>query len=281
MFGLSGSTSKSTSSSQAYGYQGAGSLSTSQDVARAASESRGLSTSTQSLAFQDLFSQLYGGAASTAAGLSGQPVQNAASMLFSGGTGFLDSLGGGAGEDYLASRLASGNPILGEQIAGLGSDLGRFFREELNPAITSQAVAGGTLGGGRQGVAQGAAMREVGEQFTRGATALRAGDIAARDAAAQGLAGARTQAAGVGLSALPGLLGVAQTGSLSALAPFQALAGILGGPTVLTQARSEDTASSISASEAVARAISQSFGEDFATSKSKSRSMSAGIGFGG
>jgi hypothetical protein len=280
LFGLGGSKSSSSSASSAYGYTGSDSYSKSTQESLAQSLSQGLSTSQQDIAFADLFKQLYGGAAATAGALTGDGVQSAANMLFSGGTGFLDSLAGGSANDYLERRLSSENPVLQEQIGALGEDLGRFYREELNPAITGQAVAGGTLGGGRQGVAQAGAIREVGQQFTRGATALRAQDVAARDAAAQGLLGNRTAAAGVGLSALPQLLGIAQAGSLSSLAPYQALASILGGPTVLTQARAQDTAQSLSTSQAAALAFSQSFGEDWASSSSSGKSKSASIGFG-
>jgi len=280
LFGIGGSKGSSSSSSESYGYSGSSSLSDSLSTARGVSESSGVSTSTQDIAFQDLFSQLYGGAAAAAGKITGEVPMNAAQMLFSGGTGFLDSLSGGSANEYLERRLSDENPVLQQQIDSLGGDLGRFFNEQLNPAITGQAVAGGTLGGGRQGVAQAGAMREVGDQFMRGATALRGGDIAARDAAAQGLMSGRTAAAGVGLGALPGMFGLAQQGSLAGLAPYQALAGILGGPTTLTTSRAMDSASSVSSSDAVARAISESFGEDFSKSKSKSSNVSASIGFG-
>lgn len=263
MFGLSGSTSKSkaTSSSASYGYQGSSSVQGSSSFGR----------SGQSLAFQDLFANLYGGASTAAAGMSGQPIQDAASMLFSGGMGFLDQLQGSPEADYLAGRVSGANPLLDQQIGALGEDLGRFFRDELNPAITSDAVAGGQLGGGRQGVAQGAATAAVAREFQRGATDLRTGDMMARDAAARDLMASRTANAGTGLGSLGALLGIAQTGSLANLAPFQALAQIMGGPTTLTS----------SESGSIAQAIADSFGEDSAWSKSKSSSSgkSAAIGF--
>jgi len=280
LLGIGGSKGSSSSSSESYGYSGSNSLSDSVSTSSGISSSAGVSTSTQDIAFQDLFSQLYGGAAAAAGKLTGEGTQNIAQMLFSGGTGFLDSLAGGSANEYLERRLSDQNPVLEQQIGQLGGDLGRFFNEQLNPAITGQAVAGGTLGGGRQGVAQAGAMREVADQFTRGATALRGGDIAARDAAAQGLLGNRTAAAGVGLGVLPGMLGIQQQGSLASLAPYQALAGILGGRPTLKTARSADSSSSVSSSDAVARAISASFGEDFSKSKSKSSNVSASIGFG-
>lgn len=263
LFNFGASSSKSSSESQ----------STSGSSSRGGSFGTSVqgSQASQDVAFKDLFAKLYGGASSAAAGLSGTPIKSAADMLFSGGTSFLEGLSGGAGTDYLESRIKGESPVLKEQIAALGDDLGAFFRDELNPAITSQAVGGGALGGGRQGVAQGIATREVGTQFARGVTALRSADIAARDAAARDLTSLQTSAAGTGLAALPALLGIAQTGALADLAPFQALGGILGGPTVLGQS------SSFGTSQNVAEQISDSFSQS--TSKSKGKSKSGSIGF--
>ena len=280
LFGIGGSSSKSKTVSNSYGYQGSFSQNLSDSTSRSTSNAGSQSGTSQDIAFADLFQQLYGGAASAAGGLSGQPIQSAANMLFSGGTGFLDSLQGGAGADYLEQRVSGQSPVLDEQIAALGSDLGSFFRDELDPAITAQAVAGGQLGGGRQGVAQGQAIAQVGKQFAQGATALRANDVAMRDEAAGNLESIRTSAAGVGLSALPSLLGLRQQGQLAALAPYQALAGILGGPTVLSQSQATSFSDSLSTSDAIARAISASFGEDFAKSESSSKSKSGNLSFG-
>lgn len=282
-FSLGGSKSKSSSeqASLSYGYSGSQSESDARQSSLGTSRSTSFGVSGQDLAFKDLFARLYSGASATAGAISGDPVKSAADMLFSGGMGFLDQLQGGAAGDYLQQRVAGGSPLLDEQIGALGEDLGRFYREELNPALTSEAVGGGALGGGRQGVAQGRAAAAVAQEFQRGATALRSGDIAARDAAARDLMAQRTGAAGVGLSSLSGLLGLSQAGNMANLAPFQALSAILGGPTVLTQAESGSLAESLSTSEAVSRAIAESFGEDFSASygKSTSKSKSGSIGF--
>jgi len=274
MGGISGSKSKSSSTQESYGYSGSSSDQFSRGVS--SSLGGGQSTTTQGIAFEDLFSRLYGGASNAAdvavanAGELGQ----AARQLFTGGTGFLDQLRGGADTDYLTSRLG-GNPQLGEQISALGSDIGQFFREQLNPTITGNAVAAGALGGGRQGVAQGKAADVAAKQFTQGATALRAQDLASRDTAAANLATARTSAATGALSQLPALFGLAQGGANAALSPYAALAGILGGPTVLSQ--SQATNFQQASSEDIARAISSSFGEDFSKGTSKSKSASFGL----
>jgi hypothetical protein len=264
LFSFGASSSKSKSESQ--------STSGSSSDAYNVGSSRQGSQSSQDIAFKDMFAKLYGGAAAAAGGMSGMPIKSAADMLFSGGVGFLNQLEGGEGDAYLANRIKGESPVLQEQISALGDDLGAFFRDELNPAITSQAVGGGALGGGRQGVAQGIASKEVATQFARGATALRSEDIKARDAAARDLTGLRTAAAGTGLAALPGMLGVASTGALADLAPFQALSQIFGGPTVVGQS------SSYGESTNVGKSVSDSFSQSTSSSKGKSKSGSIGFG---
>ncbi len=248
----------------------------SQDRSQSGSVSGGRSesgsTSEQAIAFEDVFARLFGGAEGAAAGLDPSLLTNAANQLFGAGTGFLGSLGGDAGTAYLEERLSGDNAVLEEQIDLLQSDLGDLFREELNPAITSEAVAGGQLGGGRQGVAQGIATEAVGDLFTQGATALRAGDIAARDAAASTIAQNNLVGAQTGLASLPGLLGIAETGTFASLAPSERLAAILGDPTVLTRSESFGTA------EDFARAFASSFG--FSRSETESRSKGRAFSFG-
>lgn len=212
---------------------------------------------------------MFGGAEGAAGGLDPSMLTDAANQLFSGGQRFMDQIGGDAGSQYLEDRLGGDNDVLQQQIDLLGEDLGKFFSDELNPAITSQAVGGGQLGGGRQGVAQGQALQQVGDQFTRGATALRAGDIAARDAAAGTLAGNTVQGSAVGLQGLGGLADIANMGFSADMAPAQLLASILGGPTTL------NTAGSTSAD--FARSFSQSYGASQATNKSKGKSVSYGF----
>lgn len=280
MFGFGGSKTESSSQSSSlglgYGYQG----SLSESISGGSSVSGGQSTSTQGLAFEDIFAKLYGGASTAAAALDPSLLTSQANMLFGSGTNFLNSLGGGVDSDYLRSRVAGESPVLQEQIDALGADIGKFFREQVNPAITSEAVAGGALGGGRQGVAQGMAAEAAAEEFQRGALGLRAADIAARDAAAGTLGQQRIAAAGTGLASLPGLGGIAQLGFGAELAPYQALASILGGPTTLTQSQSSQFATA----EDFARAFSESFGENFSydtsQSSSKSKGKAAKISFG-
>ena len=262
-FGFGGSRSSSTSNSQ----------STDQSTSRSFSGGASQSSSEQSVAFEDIFARLFGGAEGAAAGLDPSMLTNTANQLFSTGTGFMSQIGGDAGTAFLQDRLTGGNEVLQQQIDLLGEDVGQFFNEQLLPGITSDAVAGGQLGGGRQGVAQGRAIQEAGNQFTRGATALRAGDITARDAAAGTLAGNTVAGAQVGLQGLGGLAGIADMGFSAGLSPYERLAGILGGPTVLGS--SQSTAADF------ARAMSDSYSQSTASSTSRGRSFDIGFGSGG
>lgn len=266
----------STQSSSSYGQSSSQDESSSIGVSGGLSEQGSQSTSTQGIAFEDIFQQLFGGAAGTAMNLDPSMLTDMANQLFSGGLNFMEGLGGGAGADYLESRLSGDNAVLEEQIDLLGEDLGNFFNEQLLPGITSEAVGGGALGGGRQGVAQGEAANMVGEQFRRGATALRAGDIAARDAAATSLEGLAIQGAGTGLQALPAMAGLAEMGFGAEMMPYMMLAQITGDPTVLTQAQS----SSYGSAADFAMNFSESFGSSQSTSSSESSGKSINFGWG-
>jgi len=259
--GFSAGVSSSSSSSE----------SVSHEESRSRSDSAGVSQATadQRIAFEDIFARMFGGAEGAAGGLDPSMLTEAANELFNSGMGFMGQIGGDKGTQYLQDRLSGDNEVLQQQIDLLGEDLGSFFNEELLPGITSQSVSGGALGGGRQGVAQGAAAREVGDQFTRGATALRAGDIAARDSAASTLSGNTIQGAMAGFQGMGALAGVADMGFSAGMAPYERLSAILGGPTVL--------GSSQSSSADFAAAWSEAFGDSSASSKSKSSSMSLGF----
>lgn len=254
----------------------------SQDRAESGSESGGYNVggsgaeSQTRIAFEDTFARLFGGAEGAAAGLDPSMLTESANQLFSGGVGFLDQLSGGAGRDYLASRVSGENPLVEEQIAALSEDVGQLFREELNPAITAEAVGGGALGGGRQGVAQAGAMDTAAREFVRGSTALRSADQAARDAAAGRLVESDVAAAGTGLAGLTGLQGLSEAGFGAELAPYTMLSQILGGPTVLSSSSSQ----SFQRGQDFARAYSESFGRSESESRSTSRAKDVSFGFG-
>ena len=163
----------------------------------------------------------------------------------------------------LQQQALGQNPQLQNQINQLGQDITRQFEQQL-PGITTQAIGGGQLGGGRQGVAQGLLGQSSIDAFQRGATQLRSDDIGRQLQAAGTLGGLQGQAAGQqGALGQAGFLGqgqLQQQGQLGAgqlnlagqqalgsqfnlgLAPFsaqfgplQSLAQILGSPTVLSQ----------------------------------------------
>jgi len=263
-FGGSRGSSQSRGFSESEGRSESGSISGGAAISGAESGQR--------IAFEDVFSRLFGSAEGVAGGLDASLLTDAANQLFTGGTGFLNSLGADAGSEFLESRLGP-NEQLEEQIGLLSEDVGRFFSEELNPAITSEAVSGGQLGGGRQGVAQAGAARAAGDVFTRGASALRSEDLRARDAAAGTLLQGNIAGAQTGLASLPALLGLAETETLGALAPLGALASILGPQQTLTDSSSFGTSSDF------ARAFSESFDRSRSETTSSSDNRSIRFGF--
>lgn len=153
------------------------------------------------------------------------------------------------------------------------------------PGITSEAVGGGQLGGGRQGVAQAGALDAASEAFTKGSLDIRSQNQAQLDELAAGIAQRDIQGAEVGLAGSPGLQEIASGGFTSGLVGMEFLANILGGPTVLGESSSQS--SGLASAEDFARAFSESFGSSVSgsdsqsTSKteSKSKSSSVGIGF--
>lgn len=255
---FSGSKSKTVSTTDSF------------DRSDASSASGGFSVSgsDQRIAFEDVFARLFGGAEGAAGGLDPSLLTEASNYLFGAGTDFIEGLRDNAGISYMEDRLNRPSELIDEQIGLLQEDIGRLFSEELNPAITDTAIAGGQLGGGRQGVAQGRALDIAADQFTRGATALRAGDVASRDALAGQLSQAAIGGAQTGLAGMTNLAAIADLGFGAGLSPYERLAGILGPMQTLTSAGS--TAADF------ARSISSSYGRS--TGRSVSKSKSLGIG---
>lgn len=247
------------------------------------SSSRGVSSSRQVVAFEDLFRSLYGGAGAAAKGIDPGVISTASEQLFSGGLKFLSTLQDNAGTDALEAGLAdtSGRDA---QLALLKQTLGDFFGEELLPGITDVGVSTGTFGGNREAVLRSSAAKAVAGQFSTGAAGIISADQQRRDATAAQLAQLKQGGAAGGLSALNSLLGLKSAGEFSALSPYEALASIYGGPTVLGSSESVDIAQALSDSFGVQG--SQSYGFDFgrgtsssrATSSSKSKGFSFGLG---
>lgn len=235
------------------------------------------SSSSQNIAFSDLYSKLFGGATDSAmAGIASGPQLGAAAKgLFSGGLDLFDNLQGqDIGSSYMTDRLSSQNPVLNQQIAALGGDASKLFREQLLPAIQQSGVETGTLGNDREGVATAQGMDYVTQDFLKNATALRANDVNRRDSIAAQIAGNTLQGASTGLGALPTLMDTLINSESPELGIYANLAKILGGPTVL------------GTSQSVAQAFSKSFGQQGSKSQStgsggsKSNSFSTS-GYGG
>lgn len=195
--------------------------------------------SNQTVAFEDLFKKLYGDSFAGAGAVQRNvPLfQGEAAQLFSGGTDFLKSLAsGGPGGSYIDSRLGPTDPALQAQLESLKSGLGSLFTDELNPAIRSDSVAMGTLGGGGEGVAQGVAAGKIAQAYQTGAASLLSSSQQQRDTLALGANANATSAATAGIAGLPALLGIAQTKASAPLLAQSLLQSILGGPTTLTNA---------------------------------------------
>lgn len=281
MFGIGASSSRSNSSSQSeelsLGLDVAESFGQSGSTDR--STSSGQSSSSESIAFEELYRSLYGDAKTAAAGIDAPEISKAAKQLFSGGLGFLERLNGNAGTDALKARIGD-TSARDSQLEALRSQLGDFFNEDLLPGVTSRGVATGTLGGDRDAVEIERAAKAVSGQFATGAASIIGQDQTQRDNAAMSLAGLDQQGALGGLNALSSLFGLAEGGELAKFAPMQLLAQVLGGPTVLGESQSTDIAQALS--DSFSEDGSQSYGFDFgtATSSSQSRSKSKSLSIG-
>ncbi len=190
---------------------------------------------------------------------------------FGQGQGGIDALsqlsqGQGLGQGQL-QRIAGGNdPAVQGQIDALGSDLARQF-SQLLPGIESEAIGGGQLGGGRQGVAQGLLGQATQDAFGQGAADIRFQDLQRQFGAASTLQQGQTQAGGAlgqlggqqalataglnqagqlgsgqlglgGLQSLQGLFNLGFSPFEAEFTPLQNLAQIIGGPTVLGEGTS-------------------------------------------
>ena len=283
-FGASSSRSHSSSQSQSdelsFGFDEASSFG--EQGSSSLSSSTGRSSADQRIAFEELFASLYGDAGAAAKGVNTGVISGAAKQLFSGGLGFLETLQGNAGTDALEAGLGD-TSSRDAQLELLRTQLGEFFNEELVPGVTDVGVQSGTFGGARDGVLRSQAAKAVAGQFSTGAAGIITADQQRRDAAATQLAQLKQGGAAGGLSALNSLLGLSSAGEFAALSPYEALASIMGGPTVLGSSQSEDIAQAISDSFGVQG--SQSYGFDFgkatSSSSSSSKSKSASFGIGG
>lgn len=282
--GKSSASQEQTSDSQGFSLNRGVSSSVQSALSRARSAgvtgSQGTSGSTSRVFSDDLLRQLYGDALGAAGAIDPGLATERVGQLFTGGSSIIDRLNdGGAGADYLERRLSGDNSdVLNAQIDAVGKDLSRFFTDQINPAITGSAVSAGQLGGGRQGVAQGAAVSSILEEFAAQSANLRAADVANRDAAALGLLDRQNAAGATSLGALPQLAAIA--GNNPSLDVYSQLSDIIGGPTVLTDASSQESSFgrefSEQESQELATALSEELGISFDEAHSLLKSTSKG-----
>ena len=106
----------------------------------------------------DLYSQLYSGAASAAAGVDTSGIKSLADNLLSAGSGFLNTL--------------QSPTDTAPQLDALKAQLDQFYNETVLPGITSQSESVGGYGGSRQGVAQGIAAQGLETSYAQGAASI-------------------------------------------------------------------------------------------------------------
>ncbi len=141
--------------------------------------------------------------------------------------------------------LGNANNVIDAQLTGLRSGLDDIQTQGLN-RIGDQAIQAGAFGGSRHGLAEASLGGEIAKAYTQGY-----GDIIA-NANRQSIDANNSAIAGAGQSLRDQLVG--NYGGL------QALAGILGSPTILSEQFGIDTGSAQSVSES--RGDSQSGGFD-------------------
>lgn len=164
----------------------------------------------------------------SAAGLAQQQLPQQAAVAGQVGSDLYNQ--GRQSIDVLGQQAQGQSPFLQQNIDQLSSGLNRNLQEQLLPSIENNAINAGGLGGGRQGVAQGIALRGTQEAIGQGTTALQTNAY-----------NQQGQAANAQLGQLGGLFGLSQAPFQSQFAPLQQLGGLLGSPTVLGQSSGSNT----------------------------------------
>ena len=282
--GVSSSRQSSQGSSDSASFDNLDSFGFGQSVDQSVSGGRSVSGSRDAssgrVAFEDVFAQLFGNSSNAANNINTSAITESSNLLFGSGGQFLDTLGG---EGELDARLAASDDLDAQQIDLLSSDIGKFLSETVNPGITSGGVQANTLGGSRGDLQRGLASEAAIQEFVRGSTGIRRASQTRQDGLAGQIDQNRLQGANAGIGALPGLLGIAETGAFASLSPFAALSQILGPQTVLQDSAgtsfaesdnfAESAGSSISADSTTGRAGSRSTSQNSSSGKSKSFSI--------
>lgn len=137
---------------------------------------------------------------------------------------FLGNAGGQQLQPFIGPGFAD------QQVGAVQNLLNRNLSENLLPQLAQGANAAGQLGGARQGIGQGIALRGTSEALANTSADIYAQDLLRRQSAAQAQ-GALSQGA---LGQLPMALNLG-------LSPFASLSSIIGPPTVLGQSSSQST----------------------------------------
>ena len=90
--------------------------------------------------------------------------------------GFANTTGQGFGDIASGSRIGQ-NPFLEQQLAGMRANVNQNLQQNQLPAIQNNAIAGGGLGGSRQGIAQGLAIQGANRDILQAETAARSGQV--------------------------------------------------------------------------------------------------------
>jgi len=162
-----------------------------------------------------------------------QQIQNAAQPYSGQAQNFTNVLQGQAqGQGAVLGGLeqqAAGNPgLVQSQIDVLSQNLGQFYQQQLNPGIQQNAIGASGLGGGRQGVAQGVALGQLGNNLQSGITGILGQQQGLQQNAANSYLGATQGAAQAGIEGIGQAQQQAVNPYLQSLAPWLAQADIYG-----------------------------------------------------
>ena len=149
---------------------------------------------------------------------------------FNQGQNFLNQIGNNPFEQNLQQFANPNNELAQQNIDMLGSNLSNQFNNQILPGIQSNAIGGGALGGGRQGVAEGIAASGVSNAFAQGSQGILNNTYNQAQQASQFGSQFNLQ------QAMSGLGGLGQF-QQQQFAPMQALAQILGNPAILNQSQ--------------------------------------------
>jgi hypothetical protein len=130
----------------------------------------------------------------------------------------------------LQQRFSGQNPYLQGQIDQLGGDIQRNLTQNILPSIGSGAAMAGSLGGSRQGIAEGMAMQGAQQQFSQGAQNMRFNDYQQQGQALNQYLGMQQQGLGGVMGAGSQLYNLGMSPLMGAFGNLQGLAGIIGNP---------------------------------------------------